>query len=191
MQWWRLADDHRQWPSDYVVWIRSQEEASFISVWSNVSHCAQYAHSKQISWTRINLRPHIKHVAGICDASIVKKAFQPLQWLLSSSTILYGWRTTRMTCYNHQLEVWNTLRLQICSHVLFQVIWLYAFRTTKMLYNSTETVVLAGTKLLSSTFKIAHADDKLPLFWWCPQYVLSAVTYHIINNHKCPLLLFC
>ena len=86
----------------------------------------------------------------------------------------------------------------------FQVIWLYACRTKKgsvvqlekvwcsttnvsIRYddNSATIFVLAVTKLLSSTIKIAYADDKLPFL----DVNNSSVTYHIIGNHKCPLFL--
>ena len=55
--------------------------------------------------------------------------------------------------------------------------------------NSAKIFVLAVTKLLSSTINIAYADDKLPVFLDVVNN--SAVTYHIIGNHKCPLFLFC
>ena len=52
--------------------------------------------------------------------------------------------------------------------------------------NSAKNFVLDFTKLLSSTIKIAYADDKLPFL----DVNNSAVTYYIIDNHKCPLFLF-
>ena len=55
--------------------------------------------------------------------------------------------------------------------------------------NSAETFVLAVTKLLPSRIKITYADDKLPFFRCCLNS--SDVTYHVIGNHKCTLLLLC
>ena len=49
--------------------------------------------------------------------------------------------------------------------------------------NSANIFVLAVTKVLSSTIKIAYADDKLPFL----DVNNSAVTYYIFDNHKCPL----
>ena len=49
--------------------------------------------------------------------------------------------------------------------------------------NSAKDFVLAVTKLLSSTIKTTYADDKLPFL----DINNSAVTYYIIDNHKCPL----
>ena len=54
--------------------------------------------------------------------------------------------------------------------------------------NSAKFFVLAVTKLLSLTIKIAYADEKVPI----GRHVkYNDVTYHIIGNHKCPLYLFC
>jgi len=53
--------------------------------------------------------------------------------------------------------------------------------------NSAKFFVLAVTKMLSSTIKIAYADEKVP---FVRHVKYSDVTYHIIGNHKCPLCLF-
>ena len=90
------------------------------------------------------------------------------------------------------------------------MIWLYAFRTKKCsvvqlekVWRSTTTVsihyddnsakifVVAVTKLLSSTIKIDDMQMQTTSYRCLDVVNNSAVTYHIIGNHKCPLFLFC
>ena len=69
-------------------------------------------------------------VAGIVGVSVVTKAFQSGQWLLSSSTMFVGGE--RHNCHamgiNCSMDHTEAANLQSSS---FQVIWLYPFRTTK------------------------------------------------------------
>ena len=119
-------------------------------------------------------------MAGIVDASVVKKAFQPM---LSSSTIFMG--DERYNC-QPQSSTGSKDHTEVASlqSSSFQVIWLYTFHTKKCsvvqlekVWRSTTNVsirydnnnnvkicVLVVIKLLSSTIKIAYADDKLPFF---------------------------
>jgi len=65
--------------------------------------------------------PYPMHVASTVDVSVVKKVFQPGQWLLSSSTILMGCENCHATIISWKYVSTEVANLQSSS---FQVVWL-------------------------------------------------------------------
>ena len=106
------AISHKAWSAVTTVWFIPNLLANFTAYSKSLCTMLGSVEPEGI------MGPYPIHVTGTVGVSFVKKAFQPGQWSLSSSTIFVGGE--RHNCHVYLMEVRLTLRLQICRHHPFK-----------------------------------------------------------------------